>query len=48
MQMKERQDKIIELVSENHRMDVVTLANILQVSQVTVRKDCLLYTSRCV
>ena len=39
MQMKERQDKIIELVSENHRMDVVTLANILQVSQVTVRKD---------
>ncbi len=39
MPMQERQDKIIELVNEYHRMDVVTLAKMLKVSQVTIRKD---------
>ena len=39
MPMQERQDKIIELVNQNHKMDVVTLAKLLKVSQVTIRKD---------
>lgn len=39
MLMQERQDKIIELVNEHHRMDVVTLSRMLKVSQVTIRKD---------
>ena len=37
--MQERQDKIIELVNQHHKMDVVTLAKLLKVSQVTIRKD---------
>ena len=39
MMMQERQDKIIELVNQHHRIDVVTLARELGVSQVTIRKD---------
>lgn len=39
MLMQERQDRIIELVNEYRRIDVVTLAKLLKVSQVTIRKD---------
>ncbi len=39
MVMQERQDKIIELVNQQHRIDVATLAKELGVSQVTIRKD---------
>ena len=37
--MTERQSKIIKLVNQEHRIEVSRLAEILDVSQVTVRKD---------
>ena len=37
--MKERTNQILELLSENRKIEVTQLAQILGVSQVTVRKD---------
>ena len=37
--MTERQDKILEILAGNRRMEVNTLAEIIGVSQVTIRKD---------
>lgn len=37
--MTERQSKIIKLVNQNHKIEVSRLAEILEVSQVTIRKD---------
>jgi DeoR/GlpR family transcriptional regulator of sugar metabolism len=37
--MTERHNQILETLAQNHRVEVVALANLLGVSQVTVRKD---------
>ena len=37
--MTERLNRILETLTQNHRIEVVALANLLGVSQVTVRKD---------
>lgn len=37
--MTERQTKILQLVNENRKIEVTILAELLKVSQVTVRKD---------
>jgi DeoR/GlpR family transcriptional regulator of sugar metabolism len=37
--MTERHNRILEALAENHRIEVAVLANLLDVSQVTVRKD---------
>lgn len=37
--MTERQTKILQLVNENKKIEVTILAELLEVSQVTVRKD---------
>lgn len=37
--MTERQSKIIKLVNQNQKIEVSRLADILEVSQVTIRKD---------
>jgi DeoR/GlpR family transcriptional regulator of sugar metabolism len=37
--MTERHNKILEILAQSQRVEVVTLADILRVSQVTVRKD---------
>jgi DeoR/GlpR family transcriptional regulator of sugar metabolism len=37
--MTERHNRILEILSQNHRIEVAVLAEILDVSQVTVRKD---------
>ncbi|MDR2111252.1 MAG: DeoR/GlpR family DNA-binding transcription regulator [Spirochaetaceae bacterium] len=37
--MTERHNRILETLAENQRLEVAALANILDVSQVTVRKD---------
>ncbi|AEF84568.1 transcriptional regulator, DeoR family [Treponema primitia ZAS-2] len=37
--MNERHNRILETLSQNHRVEVTVLANLLDVSQVTVRKD---------
>jgi DeoR/GlpR family transcriptional regulator of sugar metabolism len=37
--MTERHNKILEILAQSQRVEVVTLADMLQVSQVTVRKD---------
>ncbi len=37
--MKQRHTKILELLTQNKRMEVTTLSEILGVSQVTIRKD---------
>ena len=37
--MTERQFQILALISENGRVEVAKLAEILGVSQVTIRKD---------
>lgn len=39
LKISERHSKILELLSENHKIEVVRLAEIMNVSQVTVRKD---------
>jgi DeoR/GlpR family transcriptional regulator of sugar metabolism len=37
--MTERHNRILELLAQNHRIEVTVLAELLNVSQVTVRKD---------
>ncbi|MDR2495475.1 MAG: DeoR/GlpR family DNA-binding transcription regulator [Spirochaetaceae bacterium] len=37
--MKNRHDKILEVLTKNQRVEVAALADMLEVSQVTVRKD---------
>jgi DeoR/GlpR family transcriptional regulator of sugar metabolism len=37
--MTERHNRILELLAQNHRIEVTVLAELLDVSQVTVRKD---------
>jgi DeoR/GlpR family transcriptional regulator of sugar metabolism len=37
--MTERHNRILEILAQNHRIEVAALAEILDVSQVTVRKD---------
>ena len=37
--MTNRQTKILEIVTEHNRIEVAKLAQLLQVSQVTTRKD---------
>jgi DeoR/GlpR family transcriptional regulator of sugar metabolism len=37
--MTERHNRILELLAQNHRIEVTVLAELLEVSQVTVRKD---------
>ena len=37
--MNQRQTKILELITEKKRMEVTTLAELMEVSQVTIRKD---------
>jgi DeoR/GlpR family transcriptional regulator of sugar metabolism len=37
--MTERHNRILEILAQNHRIEVAVLAGILDVSQVTVRKD---------
>ena len=37
--MKQRHDKILEALTKNQRIEVAALADMLEVSQVTVRKD---------
>ncbi|WP_010254122.1 DeoR/GlpR family DNA-binding transcription regulator [Treponema primitia] len=37
--MTERHNRILELLAQNHRIEVAILAELLDVSQVTVRKD---------
>ena len=37
--VKKRHSKILEILSKNNRADVNTLAELLEVSQVTIRKD---------
>ncbi|MDR3123902.1 MAG: DeoR/GlpR family DNA-binding transcription regulator [Treponema sp.] len=37
--MTERHNRILEILAQNHRIEVTVLAEILDVSQVTVRKD---------
>jgi DeoR/GlpR family transcriptional regulator of sugar metabolism len=37
--MTERHNRILEILAQNHRIEVASLAEILDVSQVTVRKD---------
>lgn len=39
LKISERHSKILELLSENHKIEVTRLAEIMDVSQVTVRKD---------
>ena len=44
--MNERQTKILDIVNEHKKMEVVKLSEMLHVSQVTIRKDLDLLTSR--
>ena len=37
--MSERHTKILELLTENDKVEVTKLSELLQVSQVTIRKD---------
>ncbi len=39
MKKNERFTKILDLLTENEKVEVTTLSNLLQVSQVTIRKD---------
>ena len=37
--MKNRENKILELLTQNEKMEVALLSELLGVSQVTIRKD---------
>ena len=37
--MTDRQTKILEIVNQKKKVEVVTLSQMLEVSQVTIRKD---------
>ena len=37
--MSDRQTKILEIVNQKKKVEVVTLSQMLEVSQVTIRKD---------
>ena len=43
-----RRNRITEILRDRPQVRVDELADLLEVSVITIRRDCLLYTSRCV